>query len=252
MMIKVFNPPHTVDEKETKRIMKRWITAALLLLITWPMAAQEALTIGRAEAIILQAFPEATVIAMQRVQQGATLIWEAQLEDGTWIVLDARTGEITNVIPPELSPALGVTPMIVPPAQPTALAPAPARGLPAISFARALEIAQMQYPDAALVAATLESNRWEMRLSNGMAVRINARTGAVVQLEALGTDLLPIPLPAVSLEQALSVAQGFYPRRNFTRLDLAQVGRSILWKIVFGRDQEVHIDAITGAVLRTR
>ncbi|MFQ3674684.1 MAG: hypothetical protein SNJ83_13915, partial [Aggregatilineales bacterium] len=46
-------------------------------------AAQDTVSIGRAEAIILQMFPEATVIAIQRIQQGEALVWEARLEDDT-------------------------------------------------------------------------------------------------------------------------------------------------------------------------
>lgn len=230
------------------------LAAAALLLM--PVIAQDLITIGRAEAAILQVYPEVTVIAMQRVEQDGAFVWEARLEDGTLIYVDARTADIIEVVPVSTEPVIGPRPTIVPPAQPTALSPAPVRGLPAISFQRAVEIAKAQYPDAELVAAGLESGRWDIQLSNGMAVYINARTGAIVQLEAWNGDRSPIEMPLISLEQALGIAQAFYPRRNFITIELERGGRregfAVVWKISFGRDQEVYIDATTGAVLRTR
>jgi uncharacterized membrane protein YkoI len=235
--------------------MKKTLLSIILLglLGLSAPAAQDTVSIGRAEAIILEAFPNATVIAIQRIPQGESFVWEARLEDDTLIYIDWRSGAITEVVeaPEAAAPAPTVS---APDVRPSLPGPVPVRGLPAISFDRALEIALSEFPDAELVAAGLERGQWDISLSNGIAVYISARTGRIVQLEPWEGDRPAIDVPLVRFEEALGIAQAFYPRRNFVTVELEQAGRregfALVWKIEFGRGQEVYIDAMTGEVLR--
>jgi uncharacterized membrane protein YkoI len=235
--------------------MKKTLISIILLGLLGVSAptAQDTVSIGRAEAIILQMFPEATVIAIQRIQQGEALVWEARLEDDTLIYIDLRSGDILDIV--KATPAIAPAPAVATSeARPSRPSPVPVRGLPAISFDRALEIALAEFPDAELVAAGLERGQWDISLSNGIAVYINARTGRIVQLEPWEGDRAPIDVPIISFEEALSIAQAFYPRRNFVTVELEQSGRregfTLVWKIEFGRGQEIYVDAMTGEVLR--
>lgn len=229
------------------------IVAVGMLALAGPVASQESVSISRAEAIILAAFPDATVVALQRIEQAGALVWEARLEDDTLIYIDWRSGEILDVVEPaEAAPAQPTA--SAPEIRPGLLSPVPVRGLPAISFDRALEIATSQFPDAELVAAGLERGVWDIKLSNGISVYINARTGRITELEPWDGDRAPIDVPIIRFEEALGIAQAFFPRRNFVTVELEQAGRregfALVWKIEFGRGQEVYIDAMTGEVLR--
>lgn len=215
-------------------------------------AAQQTVSIGRAEAIILEAFPDATVVAIQRMERDGALVWEARLEDDTLIYIDLSSGEIVETVAATTTaPEPTLTAPEVRPSLPGAV---PVRGLPAISFDRALEIALGQFPDAELVAAGLERGQWDISLSNGISVYINARTGRIVQLEPWEGDRAPIEMPVIRFEEAMGIAQAFYPRRNFVTVELERAGRregfALVWKVEFGRGQEVYIDAMTGEVLR--
>lgn len=233
--------------------MKKTLISIILLglLGLSAPAAQDTVSIGRAEAIILEAFPNATVIAIQRMEQDGALVWEARLEDETVIYIDLRSGQMIEIVKPPAADTAVIPPSDVRPSLP---GPVPVRGLPAISFDRALEIALAEFPDAELVAAGLERGQWDISLSNGIAVYVNARTGRIVQLEPWEGDRAAIDVPLVRFEEALGIAQAFYPRRNFVTVELEQAGRRegfvLVWKIEFGRGQEVYIDAMTGEVLR--
>lgn len=233
--------------------MKKTLLSIILLGLLGLSAstAQDTVSIGRAEAIILERFPEATVIAIQRIERNGALVWEARLEDETLIYIDLRSGQMVEIVEPPAADTTVISPPEVRPSLPGAV---PVRGLPAISFDRALDIALAQFPEAELVAAGLERGVWDIKLSNGIAVYINARTGRIIELEPWEGDRATIAAPLVRFEEALGIAQAFYPRRNFTTVELEQAGRregfALVWKIEFGRGQEVYIDAMTGNVLR--
>lgn len=249
--------------------MKRMLAVIIMigaLAAAVPALAQEGVSIARAEQIITQTYPNVTIVSIQRTQQNNTLVWEARLADGTVVYVDAQTGEITG----RVQTVQPVPPVVAPPAgRPAVPAPAAVRSLPPIGFEQALNIALGQYPGTALIKAELEPREgtrgtgpltWDMKMSNGMAVYVDATSGAVVEVEPWGgrrgPSGTPIGVPSVSLEQALSIAQGIFPGRSFIEIELEQGGRregyAIVWKVEFGRGAKVVIDANSGAVLRTR
>jgi uncharacterized membrane protein YkoI len=246
--------------------MKRMFAIVIImgvLVLAMPVLAQEGVSIAQAEQIITQTYPNQPIISIQRTQQNNVLVWEARLNDGTIIYVDAQSGEITGrVQAPSVQAAVPAQASV--PAQSVA-----ARGLPAIDFEQALSIALSQYPNTALIKAELEPAErtggmgdlmWDMKMSNGMAVYVDATSGTVVELEPWGgrrgPNGTPVGTPAIDLSQALSIAQGYFPQGTFTEIKLEQSGRRegyvIVWKVEFGRGAEVIIDANSGDVLRVR
>ncbi len=252
------------------------MTVVCALAFAVPALAQDGVNIARAETIVQEAYPGTTIVSIQRTQFNNAATWEARLADGTVVYVDAQTGEIVGRIQ-----GGAVPPAVVPPAAPPAVVPPAARpavpaapqisniGAPAVSFTRALEIALSQYPGTSLIKAELEPREgtrgrgpltWDMKMSNGMAVYIDATTGAIVELEPWGgrrgPSGSPIGTPAISLEQALSIAQAQFPNLAYREIELKQGGRregyALVWEVDFGRRARVIIDANTGAVLRTR
>lgn len=254
--------------------MKRLFAGVLIIIgvlaAALPALAQDGVNIARAEEIITQTYPGVTIVSIQRTQQNNATVWEARLADGTLVYVDAQTGEITGRV--QAAPPAVVPPVAPPVIQPPRPAPAPAaavRGLPPVGFEQALSIALGQYPGTQLIKAELEPREgtrgtgpltWDMKLSNGMAVYVDATSGQVVEVEPWGgrrgPSGSPVDTPAISLSQALSIAQGIFPGRSFVEIELEIGGRREgyvpVWKIDFGRRAEVVIDANNGTVLRNR
>jgi uncharacterized membrane protein YkoI len=237
------------------------------LATAMPTLAQDEINIARAEQIITETYPGATIVSIQRIQQNNVPVWEARLADGTVIYVDAQSGEITGRVqaatpqPTVFVPSVGQQPLTT-----TALV---VLGLPAVSFEQALSIAQAQYPGTFLVEAQLEPLdhthgtgplAWDIKLSNGISIDLDAMTGQVLGLETWGgrrgPSRTPIGMPAISLEQALDIAQGYFPSIPFHRIVLKQggyhEGYALVWEVDFGRRAKVVIEAIGGSVLRTR
>lgn len=255
--------------------MKRLFAGVLIIIgvlaAAMPALAQDGINIARAEEIITQTYPGVTIVSIQRMQQNNTTVWEARLADGTLIYVDAQTGEITGRVqaaPPAVVPP-GAAPAVQPPFPAPASAGAAGPGLPPVGFDQALSIALGQYPGTSLIKAELEPLEgtrgtgpltWDMKMSNGMAVYVDAASGQVVQLEPWGgrrgPSGTPVSTPAISLSQALSIAQGVFPGRDFIEIELEVGGRRegyvTVWKVDFGRRAEVVIDANNGTVLRIR
>jgi uncharacterized membrane protein YkoI len=244
------------------------VTVVCALAFAVPALAQDGVNIARAEAIIREAYPGVTIVSIQRGQLNNVAVWEARLADGTVIYVDAQTGEAVGrvqspaIVPPAAQPA--VVPPIVP-ARPQVTGV----GAPAVGFTRALEIALSQYPGTSLIKAELEPREgtrgrgpltWDMKMSNGMAVYVDANTGTVVELEPWGgrrgPSGLPIGTPAVSFEQALSIAQAQFPNLAYRKIELKQggprEGYALVWEVDFGHRAKVVIDANTGNVLLIR
>ena len=258
------------------------MTVVCALAFAVPALAQDGVNIARAETIVQEAYPGTTIVSIQRTQFNNAAVWEARLADGTVVYVDAQTGEIVGriqgaavppaVVPPAVVPPAVVPPAVVPPAARPAVPAAPQIsniGAPAVGFTRALEIALSQYPGTSLIKAELEPREgtrgrgpltWDMKMSNGMAVYVDANTGAVVELEPWGgrrgPSGSPVGTPAVSFEQALSIAQAQFPNLAYRKVELKQGGRregyAVVWQVEFGRGARVVIDANTGDVLRTR
>lgn len=246
--------------------MKRMFAVVIIigvLAAAVPSFAQEAINIARAEAIVTQTYAGVTIVSIQRSQQNNIAVWEARLADGSIVYVNAQTGEITGRVQAPTGPAL-------PAAQPApALSAATAQGLPPVGFTQALDIALAQYPGTLLIKAELEPRErtrgmgpltWDLKLSNGMAVYVDATTGAVVEVEPWGgrrgPSGTPVGTPAVSFEQAVSAAQALYPNLTFREVKLEQAGRregyAVVWRIEYGRGATVMIDANSGVVLRAR
>lgn len=260
----------------------------MLLLTSQTMAQQNANGVGiaQAETIITQTYPGVVINSIQRVQHHGVLVWEARLLDGMTIYVDAQTGEIvgrvqapspsvTNPPTPRINPP---NPLLNPPNPSVTPATRPAVatgrlstvvGLPAVDFVQALSLAEAQYPGTLLIKAELEPQEhtrgtgpltWDMKMSNGMAVYVDAETGAIVELEPWGGRRGPSGTPvgniSVNLAEALNTAQGYYPEWGFSEIVLEYGGRlegyALVWKVKFGRGQEVAIDATNGTVVRIR
>ena len=256
------------------------MTVVCMLVLAVPALAQDGVNIARAETIVQEAYPGTTIVSIQRTQFNNAATWEARLADGTVVYVDAQTGEIVGriqgaVVPPAVVPPAArpdVPPAVVPPAARPAVPAAPlvgSFGTPPLNFARALEIALRQYPGTSLIKAQLEPREgsygrgpltWDMKMSNGMAVHIDATTGAVVELKPWGGPRgpigSPVGTPAISLEQALSTAQAQFPNLAYRKIELKQggprEGYALVWEVDFGRRAKVVIDANTGNVLLIR
>jgi uncharacterized membrane protein YkoI len=245
------------------------------LATAMPTLAQDEINIARAEQIITETYPGATIVSIQRIQQNNVPVWEARLADGTLIYVDAQSGEITGRVqaatpqPTAFVPSVGQQPLTTFGRQPLTTTALVALDLPAVSFEQALSIAQAQYPGTSLVEAQLEpldhTHRtgplaWDIKLSNGISIDLDAMTGQVLGLDTWGgrrgPSRTPIGMPAISLEQALDIAQGYFPSIPFHKIVLRQGGHregyALVWEVDFGRRAKVVIDAIDGSVLRTR
>lgn len=240
-----------------------FVVTIWLLSLALPTMAQQSVSIAQAEAIITQTYPGAVINSIQRTQQNNVLVWEARLSDGMTIYVDAQTGEIIGRTQAPVAPVSNASSAQV--TRPSVVTV----GLPAVDFTQALSIAEAQYPGTLLIEAELEPQEgtrgtgpltWDMKMNNGMAVYVDATTGAIVELEPWGGRRGPIGTPigniSIDLSEALSIAQGYYPERNFSEIELEYGGRregyALVWKVKFGRGQEIAIDATNGAVVRVR
>ncbi len=125
------------------------------------------ITLAQARNIALAQYPGTRVVRHQRLREAGVLVWQMRLDNGMAVYLHGRTGEI---IRHERWRRAGTTP--------------PAT---TVSFQRALNIALAQYPGTRLVKGELTREEgilaWDMMLSNGMAVYIDANTGAIIEHE---------------------------------------------------------------------
>ncbi len=140
----------------------------------------------------------------------------------------------------------------------------------AIDLTRAQEIARAQYPDATIVKVerTFENGRWlwDVKFDNGMAVYVDAQSGVIVEMEAWRSGraagvprgwVAPVTSPTavdvgtdgVSLQEALSIAQSYYPDAAPFEADLERERGHDVWDIKLDNGIAVYIDARNGAVL---
>jgi uncharacterized membrane protein YkoI len=140
----------------------------------------------------------------------------------------------------------------------------------AIDLTRAQEIARAQYPDATIVKVerTFENGRWlwDVKFDNGMAVYVDDQSGVIVEVEAWRSGraagvprgwVAPVTSPTavdigtdgVSLQEALSIAQSYYPDAAPFEADLERERGHDVWDIKLDNGIAVYIDARNGAVL---
>lgn len=137
-----------------------------------PEALAELADIKTIQQSALADKPGVTVVHMELEQSGSSLVYKAELSDGTVTVYNARTGahirsgvaseKTTEVLPTDLSTG--------------------------ISFAKALEIARAEKPGSKVYKIELEREAgvlvYSVRFSDKARVDVNAQNGAIVRTKA--------------------------------------------------------------------
>jgi uncharacterized membrane protein YkoI len=249
--------------------MRRTILLILLaipLVLLQAAAAQPpAISIVEAEASVQAVYPGSVVVSLQLITrpQDQLRIWEARLDNGTIVQVDAQTGDVVGRSTSSTAP---IPP--VPPMPPAPMSVNQGQGAGLLGLNQALNIALTQYPGALLVSAELEPRErsrdrgpltWDLKLNNGMAVYVDARSGQIVETEPwrMRGNLNPITtLPMIDLDQALGIARSVIGDRPFEEVDLEfRVPRhnyALAWRVDFGRGARVYIDATSGNILEVR
>ena len=149
------------------------------------------------------------------------------------------------------------------------LAPAFAQS---IDLNRAITIATNQFPDTSLVEAELERERgrlvWDIKLSNGMAVYVDANSGNIVEIDSWDDDWdedddwyeysrrnnnrgqnAGSSNAAISLEQAISIAQNQFPNARVVEVDRDNTRSRLLWDVKLSNGRAVYVDANNGNIV---
>lgn len=213
------------------------------------------ITLSEAETVISQTYPNAVITSIQRLQREGVTIWEARLNTGAVVIIDARDGSLIGrtqsqvVVPPlSISPAVG--------ASGTA-------GVGTGTFDQALAAASQRYPGVVLSEARLRPMRgtgtfqWEITLTNRVRLHIDPATGQVLYESGergRGRGGRPaIAVPGISFDQALSIAQAQFPNAVLRDAHLhqrgARDGYSVVWRIGLYNAPSVFVDAQSGNIV---
>jgi len=177
--------------------VKYAVVATIILavgLVISPALAQAVpapggISIRQAQDIALSLYPGAAVVLAELTFEGNVQAWDVKLNNGIAVYINASTGAILETEPWQNSRQQG---MLLPPTSTDINAPPGNMGANGVSFEQARTIALSLYPNTTVVEAKLELKRslgvqaWDVKLSNGIAVYINALTGQVIELETWG------------------------------------------------------------------
>jgi uncharacterized membrane protein YkoI len=166
------------------------LTLFALMLAAFPTLAQDnvnpddGIDQNEAQAIALAQYPDASVVTVDRTTEYGARAWDVMLDNGMAVYVNAQTGAIIELEPWRSDWQRPVDSGFVVPlmdADPVDI------GSDGVDVDEARSIALSFYPDAAVVALDLERadgiDAWDVMLDNGMAVYINAGTGAVIEFE---------------------------------------------------------------------
>jgi hypothetical protein len=142
------------------------------------------LTATEAEAIVLEHYPDTSVVLVEREFDDDTQLWDVKLNNGLAVYVNAQSGAIVELEPWQgewdgidlanfVLPIQDVEPIEV--------------GNGGVDFLQAEAIALRYYPGASVVALELDDDNeffaWDVMLNNGMAVYIHTETGEVLEFE---------------------------------------------------------------------
>jgi uncharacterized membrane protein YkoI len=163
----------------------------ILFLATYPGLAQndvnpnDGIDISEAEVIALSLYPEATVILSEREVEDGVPAWDVKLDNGMAVYVNAATGAVIESEPWQYGWGARIPSavMVEPVTNPDAID----IGDDGVDVQEAQSIALSYYPDATVVEVDRDIeggiNLWDVMLDNGMAVYLNAVTGALIEFE---------------------------------------------------------------------
>lgn len=245
------------------------LALAALLAFALPLSAakaQDLISLQEAISIAQSLYPSAKVITTELVQAAQPPYYTIGLDNGRSVQINAISKEILQIVATERLRASGrgVPPMNVVPVVPPPLPPQGGAAA-AISYEQALQIAQSRFPGAQPVAVELERKgrkhgyvlAWEIKLSSGYEVTVNALDGTIVEIKPLRR--LPYVISpasaAISQAQAEQIAvSNFGGNAVFSRLhqEGKREGYALVWEVTLSNGLRVKVNATTGAVLRAR
>lgn len=133
---------------------------------------------------------------------------------------------------------------------------------PAIPMEQAQQTALAERPGATVAAVGLEFDDgavvYEITLTDGAEIVIDATTGAVLGIEQDRVQTVtspagtPVITPAVSLAEAQRRALDGRDGDGVEEIELHSTSEGLIYEVELSNDEEMTIDAATGAVLETR
>ncbi len=251
------------------RFTRIGVAVLLAATLSLPMLAQAqsetgAISLREAEAVVSEAYPNAVISSIQRLQREGVTLWEVRLENGTLLTIDARDGSLIGHVEPQAGlPALSLAPAVPPLALSPAVGSIGTVTLGTGTFEQALTLSNERYPGVVLSEAHLRpvrgtgSLQWEITLTNRARLHIDPATGQVLYesgARGRGRGARPaIAFPSISFDQALSIAQAQFPNALLRDAHLhqrgAQDGYIVVWRIGLHNAPSVFIDAQTGNIV---
>jgi uncharacterized membrane protein YkoI len=166
-----------------------------LAVLSLPLNAAEAqglISLQEAISIAQSLYPNAQVDKTELVRSAQPPYYIISLDNGRSVYINALNREIVQIISARMPSASTLAPIVPPQGATGGRAPiVPPQGASGtfISYEQALQIAQSRFPGAQPVKAKLERKGrrhgyaivWEVKLSNGYEVYINAANGAIVK-----------------------------------------------------------------------
>jgi len=253
-----------------------WLVSTVLIIISMtfgaPMLtlkAQEPINLQEAIGIAQALYPSAQVIKTEFVKTATPPYYVIGLDNGRSVFINATTKEIIQITAAQAPSVAGVTPPtapllpVVPPARGAPPAGAAAASGVLISVEQAIRIAQERFPNTQVLDVDLERKgrrhgfvtAWDVKLSNGYAVYVNAANGAIVEIELMRRPPIAVSNANVAISQAQAeqtAAAAFGGSVLFSRLK--QEGRgggyAIVWEVFLSNGYKVKVDANTGAVVK--
>lgn len=245
----------------------------VLMLMIMPALAQDDATtppidITQAQTIALTNYPDAAVVLAEQVMIGDRPAWDVMLDNGLAVYVDANTGDIVEIegwqrnepdaarIIDFVPPQIGVQAIDI--------------GTDGVDFNEAQDIALAYYPDAQVFRLDRDRENgirvWDVMLDNGMAVYINAQTGAIIEFERWrnrsfeerrnqqGTDgLESSPPPAVeggiTSERAMQIALAQFPGTTIFEIKTGIEYGIPVWDIELSNGVTLDIDRLTGVIV---
>lgn len=239
---------------------------AVLLALSVPtfiVKAQDTISLQDAIAIAQGLYPSAKVVKTEFVQ-ATPPYYVIGLDNGKSVYINATSKEIVQITTAQTAQAPSMAGVPLQPIVPV-VPPAGSSGAigALISFEQARQIAQQRFPNTQVIDAKLErmgrrhgyAAVWEIKLNNGYEVKVNATSGAIVEIKLMKKMPLTIDPAAAAISQAQAeqiAVSNFGSSALFSRLkrEGAKHGYALVWEVLLSNGYKVKVNANTGSIFK--